>query len=338
MKGVEHKATELLVTDAERTTKLHELLGSRFSNHGQLFLPTFPVYESLNTDEGLQQLAKDFCRWLGYKPSQLTVAYRPVTNGRNAVVDAASIIVNSEFRDHPLVTAGILSLAVLQFVIEHHHYIPDDRFIEVASIESGLGLWVINAFQPKRTKREKLYHMLDGNWLQLEGLQLNAISQGEYLRSFTLYTSANRHFPEEYGRSISKRTLHLLPSTPSTAQIIPLSEPSSTRAHIKGANGLWMRIIVLSLIVAALAIFTLLFVSQRSRPINFDETRDAQALLTIKTSWDNCIKQAATQQNTYDPNDLFMTRQIDATKTRCESLRNQYNEAVSHYQTNYPIK
>jgi hypothetical protein len=335
MKGEEHTKSELLVTDDERIAKLHSLLGSRFSKHGQLLLPTFTQYETLPSDEGLQALAKELCRWLGYKPRSLTVKYGPTNVSTYSIVNSDEITVNQIFRDHPLVTGGILATAVIRFVLEHHHYIADDRFIEVSTIETGLGLWMINAFQPRLTKREKFYHMLDGNWMQLEGYQLRATSAGEYIRQFTIFASNNRHFPEDYGRGITKRGVHLLPPTPSTTKIIPLPEPTATIKHIQDANKLWIKILLLSASAAAVIIFALLLLTPKSSPIPYEQTRDTQALRVIKDSLDQCIQQASDQQSTYDPNDLFMTRQIDATKTRCESLRNQYNDTLSLYEINY---
>lgn len=335
MKGEEHTKTELLVTDEERIAKLYVLLGTRFSHHGQLLLPTFRQYEALSTDEGLRALAKEFCRWLGYKPQSLIVKFGEVKSDVSYAITPDSITINYAFRDHPLVTGGLLATAVLRFVLEHHHYAPDDRFIEVATVEAGLGLWVINAFKPRLSRREKLYHMLDGNWTQLEGFQLKAMTAGEYIRQFTIFARNNRHFPEEYGRSISKRSIHLIPSTPSMTKIIPLPEPSTTSKHRRNANSLWIKIALLSASAAAITIFGLLILGHRTTSTSYEQTRDAQALRVIKASLDTCIEQASDQQSSYDPNDLFMTRQIDATKTRCESLRNQYNDLLSLYEINY---
>ena|ERR1700741_4192332 len=334
MKGVA-KTAELLVTDAERTTKLHDLLGSRFTNHGQLLLPTFRQYEDLHDDEGLTKLVKDMCRWLGYKPRTLECIFGKTDQHAYYVVTDTSIVIHEDFKEHPLVTGGIVACAVLRFVLQHHHFESNARFIEVATIETGLSLWMINAFQPKHNRRERFYHMLDGSWLQLEGLQLQAMSIGEYLRLFSIFTTANHLFPEDYGRAVSKRNIHLLPTTPSTQKIIPLTEPSATLAHRHEANGLWARILLLSLIAAAVVVFGFFIWGHRSHPISAEQTRDADAVRVIKASLDSCIKEASDKQSNYDPNDLFMTRQIDATKVRCESLRNQYNEALDHYEKNY---
>ncbi len=335
MKGVAKKV-ELLVTDTERTTKLHELLGKRFTNHGQLLLPTFGQYEALTSDEGLLALTKDMCRWLGYKPRSLHVRFGVVTNSSHAHVEPDLITINQDFKNHPLVTGGILARAVIEFVAGHHHFIADERFIEVNTIESGLGLWLINAFQPKASKREKLYHLLDSTWLQHEGLQLQTMSVAEYLRQFTIFTSVNHLFPEDYGRNISKRSSHLLPATSSATKITPMLEPSTTLTHVKNANGLWLRIGLLASTLAIVCITGVVLWTQRNTPIPHDQTRDSASLRVIKSSLSDCIQMASDQQSKLDPNDLFMTRQIDATKARCESLRNQYNDALSTYEDNYP--
>jgi hypothetical protein len=335
MKGVDQTKTELLVTEDENIAKLHQLLGSRFTNHGKLFLPTFHHYEALSTDGGLHDLAKDICRWLGYKPRSLEVKFGETKASTYYEEDTETITINKHFTNHPLVTGGILAFAVLNFVMQHHHYAADDRFIEIASAEAGLGLLVINAFQPRLTKREKFYHMIDGNWFQLEGLVLKTMTNEEYVRQFSIFATTNRLFPEDYGHSATKRALHLLPSTPSTTKIIPMPEPSALITHRRNANSLWTKIILLSASAAAIVIFALLLVTGKPTVITHDQTRDNESLRVIKTSLNECLLRASEQQSTYDPNDIFMARQIDATKTRCESLRNQYTDALSQYETNY---
>jgi hypothetical protein len=325
---------ELLVTDDELIAKLHELLGSRFSNHGQLMIPSFQQYEALSSDNGLDVLAKDMCRWLGFKPRKLTVTYGKISETYYSV-DSEAIIINETFREHPLVTGGILASAVLSFVLSHHHYTPNSRFIEVTTIEAGLGLWIINALRPRLSHREKLYHMIDGNWEQLEGLQLQSMNNGDYVRLFSIYTSTNRLFPEDYGGGVTKRSLHLLPPTPSATKIVPLVEPTAVITHVQNANKLWIKICLLSASAAAVVVFGLLIWGHRPTPVSSQQTNDSESLRVIKQSLAECIKHASEQQSTYDPNDLFLTRQIDATKTRCESLRNQYNDALSLYEGNY---
>lgn len=335
MKGVGQKKAEVLVTSDERTAKLYDLLGSRFTNHGQLLIPTYSQYESLSNTDGLLAVAKEFCRWLGYKPRSLDVQYGVLPKNAYYQINASTISINRVYAGHPYVVGGILACAVLGFILEHHDYAADDLLIETSTIETGLGLWVINALQPKLKHLEKIYHIIDGNWEHLEGLQLQTMSVSEYIRDFTIFTSEHRHFPEDYGRGVSKRSLHLLPATPSTIQIIPLAQPSVTHTHKSKANALWTKIIILSLIVATISVFGLVIWDQRTRPTPYEETRDAQSLRVIKSSLSECIQTASKQESTYDPNDLFMTRQVDATKTRCESLRNQYNDALSTYETNY---
>jgi hypothetical protein len=335
MKGAAHTNTELLVTEDENVAKLHQLLGSRFTNHGQLLLPTFRQYEALSNDEGLQALAKDICRWLGYKPRSLHVMFGETAATAYFSVTTDTITINKQFMDHPLVTGGILAFAVTQFVMQHHHYTPNDKFIEVASIETGLGILIINALKPRLSRSEKFYHMLDGSWLQLEGLRLQSMTDGEYLRAFSIFATTHRLFPEDYGRSVTKRALHLLPSTPSTTKIIPLPDPSALISHQQNAKNLWIRICLLSATAAAIVLFGFILLSHPTKSVSFEQTRDSESLRIIKTSLNDCIEQASEQQSTYDPNDLFMTRQIDATKTRCESLRNQYNDALSLYESNY---
>jgi len=336
MKGVDHKTNDLLVTGDEQTTKLLDLLGKRFTNHGQLLLPTYNQYELLGDDEGLQALAKEFHRWLGYKPHSVHVTY---STGKKSLqpmtVTSEEIIIDSQYRNHPLVVGGMLALGVLSQIMAKHHYMADERFIENATIQTGLGLWVINAFRPRTSRRESMYHMLDGAWLQHEGLQLGVLTKGQYLQEFSIFTSQHRLFPEEYLRGVSKRNFYLLPPVTSNHKPTPLPEPTSTHNHLAAARTMWIKLGLVALIISSGVAFGIFIWSGRDQGPPVDQIRDKNALQVIKTSLDDCTKHASDQLSTYDPNDLFMTRQVDATKSRCESLRNQYNDALDTYQTTY---
>ena len=333
MKGVEPITTTLLVTNDEQTAQLFEVLGKRFTNHGQLLLPTYQQYELLADDTGLQALAKEFYRWLGYKPHSLNITYGETKQPVD--ITAKTMVVDQEYKNHPLVVGGLVALAVMRQIMTKHHYGASDRFIENATIQTGLGLWIINAFKPHTTHNEALYHMIDGAWLQHEGLQLDALTKGQYLQEFTMFTSQHRVFPEDYLRGISKRSRHLLPSTISTDKVVSLAEPTATAKHLRAGRLMWAKLIMIMLTASLILTFGLvLLVNQEAKP-NLDQARDKKALSVIKTSLDDCAKQASDQLSTSDPNDLFMTRQADAIKSRCESLRNQYNDALDTYQTTY---
>lgn len=332
MKGEEHSASQL-VTDSERVVQLHQIVGSRFTNHGKLLVPTLRQYEALENEEGLLSLSKDFCRWLGYKPRHLRVSFAQIS--QPVSVDKDSIKINELFKGHPLTIGGLLALATLEHVFKHHHYTADDRFREVASIETGLGLWVINALRPVRSKRETIYHMLDGAWLQLEGIGLQAISASEYIRQFTIFTSQHCIFPEDYAIGLSRRNQYWLPKTPGTEIRRYLPEPSATHEHIKNANALWAKLLLIALILGSSLTFGLFLWTQRTHTVPYEQVNAEHSLQTIRQSLNECINKASEQQSSYDPNDLFMTRQIDATKSRCESLRNQYNDALDRYQKTY---
>ena len=333
MKGAAATKSELLVTDTERVAKLRELLGHRFTNQGQLLVPTFRQYEALDNDDGLLLLAKEICRWIGYKPHVLTVTYRQ--HESQSIVTKDTISINQDFRDHPLATGGILVLATLRFIFAQKHYIPDERFIEVASIETGLGLWIMNSFPHIRSHRERLYHMLDGAWLQLEGVQLQAMTTAEYVRQFGIFTSQNRLFPEDYTKGITSRNRYVVPTHPSGSPLVFLPEPSATKQHIKKANAAWIRIFLIALIASTGFVFSIFLWTHRSTQVSTDQLNAKRSLQVIKESLTKCINQASDQQNTADPNDLFATRRIDAIKSRCESLRNQYNDELDSYQQNY---
>lgn len=333
MKGAANNPIELLITDEERAVKLDELLGERFTERGRQHMPTLNVYETLDTNEGLQALAKDFCRWLGIKPHHLKVQFSDESYQPAPLIHTEHVItIDRQFIGHPLTVGGFVALGIIQYFIRHHKdYQTGDDFIEFASVHTGLGSWVLNALRPKMSKRESIYHIIDGGWLQREGLQLSSYTPQEYARQYMRYVHAYAIHPADYLKGVSNRIRYLLPKDPTPA----LADPTITRKHLHRANTMWLRLSIWAVIPAVITVIALYVWSQRvvTSP---DKSRDFTALQVLEQSYKACDQRASEQLSEYDPNDIFLARQVDDTKSRCESLRNEYNYALDQYQKSYP--
>lgn len=336
--GENTTGTSLLLTDDERRAKLDTLLAHRFTERGQLQLPNTQNYNSLSTDKGLQAVGVEMCRWLGLKPNGLKIQF---TNDRAAPsytynVKDKTISIRNQYVHHPYTVGGLLALATISYFIERYdHQTPDRPLIEFATIETGLSLWILNALRPKLNFRQKMYHLLDSAWFHADGLQLSHYSPSQYAERTALYARDNRISEETYIPHVLKRCQYLLPNFTVKKVMRHLQESNASIRNKKAANMLWAKIVLTASIIAAGV--TLGIYAHTIRP-TIDSTAQVAArdnIFSLKSAYNTCITEAFRQQNTHDPNDLFMTRQVDAKKAECESRRNEYNYAVDQYESIY---
>lgn len=324
-----------LLTDEGRQARLDTLLAGRFRQRGKLHLPTTVQYDALATNEGLLQTAKDMCRWLGVKPSGLQVRY---TKQTSAVTYADHILsINEQYRLHPYAVGTLLALGTVEYFLSRYDtaQAADRGFIEYTTLHTGLGLWVLNGSSPKTSQPEKLYHAFDGRWFHNEGISLLAYTPAQYGSEVAQYAHANRIAPQTYVPHVSPRSRHILPNLVLADTARSLTEPHIVYMHKKQARLLWIKLMLIIMTFALATTVAAYSLAQHSPTTDPIQIQAADNLTLTKKSLDECVGKAMQQQDTYDPNDIFMTRQIDATKAQCESLRNQYNHAVSDYRDKY---
>jgi hypothetical protein len=324
-----------LLTDDDRRAHLHTLLAHRFKAHEQIQLPTLEQYNNLHSDEGLKAAGYEMCRQLGFKPSGLKIHYGEdlLQSGFSVTHTSKTILISPLFKQHPYACGAELVLAVVSYVLEHlAHRLPDRDFTEFATIESGLGLWIVNALRPQLSLRQKIFHLLDSSWFHSEGIQLVAYSPKQYVERFVSYTHENHITADTYLPYVLPRVRYLFPEFILSQSARHLPEATVSLHHKRSANLLWLKIILISLITACGISLGVYISASQPDQVNPEIERRHQIAQDLKKSYDECQNEASKQQSTFDPNDLFLTRQVDDTKTRCESLRNQYNYAVDQYQ------
>lgn len=333
MKGAETKGQTLL-TDGELRDQLTATLRSGFTQHGNISVPTTAQYNLLATDQGLQSVFNDICRWLGAKPSGVTAAYS--TDQTAPLYAHNSVLIPAYHQAQPYAAGALLVFAALQYYCDRYtHNIPGQEFIEFASIETGLGLWVLNGLPPKPKPYHGLYHIYADHHAHRSGVTLQRYTAQLYAHQVAAYAHNNHVLPEQYLGGISPTHTYMLPHVVTHTTTKTLPQPWAITEHHKTIKRLWIRCIVIaSIFAASITVGVLLYAN--TRPIITDEQVQSQQMLLIKkASLDACLTKAAEQQNTFDPNDFALTRQIDATKSRCESLRNEYNFALTAHKTTY---
>ncbi len=334
MKGEETFAS--LLTDDERMARLQQLLGERFENRGKLSMPTTDTYNQLSDDDGLQKFTLDMFRWLGIKPRRLTVSYsNEVPAQRHARVDEHSIAIPLVYKQHPYMAAACAVFGVLRYVGQRYDHETNDTFIEFASIHTGLGLWVLNALRPSLHWHERMYHMIDGGWFRHEGITLSAYNPYQYGEHVAAYAHDNRVQAEDYVPGVSQHSRYALPQAVLRHSRRTLVEPHVVYQHSRAATVMWIKILLLAVTLALVTIIGVSIWAQRTQPITNEQLQAEYSIKVIKNAHAVCQQQALDQLSTNDPQDLFLARQVEATTSRCESLRNQYNYALDEYNQRY---
>lgn len=331
MGGTEYQQ---LLTDDEKRAYLHEIFGHRFTHQGKLQLPELDQYNSIHTNEGLQQVGIAMCRWIGLRVSGLTFQFSDSVHRFDVDLKSKSILVHSSFKKHPYSCGAILALTVITYALQKTgHEATNDATTEFGSIELGLGLWVVNALYPDIKHTHKIYHILNAAWDQREFVTLQNYSAQSYANSVIKFAHDNRIPAEDYLPYIPKRCRHLLPELITSHSERYLPETNAALNHKKSVRLFWTKIALVALVLASsISLAVYIGATQQSTDT---AARDQQIskIDSLRSKYNDCEQEASHQQSTYDPNDLFMTRQVDATKARCESLRNQYNYAIDQYKT-----
>lgn len=323
-----------LLTDEARRAHIHALFGHRFTMQGKLQLPQLAAYNRLGTAEGLSELGTQICRWLGLKPNGLHIQfadkYSPA--GYSIDIKAKQILVDAGYRKHPYSCGAVLALALTAYAItKASKEEPDQDLTELATIELGIGLWIVNALAPKISRYRQVYHLIDSSWHGKETVSLSAFSNAQYIEAVVQYAHENRIAADEYLPHIPKRSQLLIPEFTRKQSSRYLPETRMAHQHKKAARIFWIKVGLASLVIASglsLAIYAASINTAQSDPRIQEQLRTIE---TLRTQYTDCQSEASKQQSDYDPNDLFLTRQVDATKARCESLRNQYNYAIDQY-------
>lgn len=326
--------TSALLTDEERRAYIQKALGHRLQKPGQLFLPTAQLYDALITESGIHHLLIELCRWLGVKPGSIEVSFKEI-NG-DFIVDGKMIYVAKQYQGHPFITGSVLSLTALAFALSRHGTnLPDRNLLELASIETGLGILIVNGLPPKLSFFQSTYHIIADDWQHREGFPLLAYQKSHYAHLLAEWAHTNRIPSEEYLPHVQGSSRHLFPSHIASQSIASLPEPTVIHARHHAARLFWLKLLVMAAILAMTTASILYFWAQRQPVVSAEQQEAKQSLRIMKRSYDACILKATGQRNSYDPDDLLLERQIEATQSKCESLRNEYNHALDQYQLLY---
>lgn len=319
--------SEVLLTQEAKLALFRKIFDGKLVHRGKLFRPTVEFYDQLGSNEELTAAAKQIYRWLGIKPYTLTVSFSEHSGIR---VGHDRIEIPAHFQGFPYQSATCLALGVMRHVIAYRfrHHEVDDAFIEFATLESGLGIIVINGLCGTHSLSTRTYHFIQKHPGAHHLPNLSEYSRTDYAHEVVEYALRYR-VPAEgwypYVNNSARRLLRI--KVTRSPHVLPLQE----RAYRHHSRQWWTKLWLYATLAAILITSALFILSQRPwspSPTAADRYHD---ITVLESSVRICEKQVVALQNAADVNEIFNDININATKSRCQSLRNSYNYSVKLY-------
>lgn len=319
--------SEALLTHEAKLAKFQKIFGEKLTHRGKLFRPTVEFYNRFENDYELTESAKVIYKWLGYKPYKVSAAF---SEGNDIRVSQDHIEIPKYYQDFPYQAAACLSLGILrQLIIFRLSYDEaDDSFIEFASIESGLGIAILNGLHGKRSFFSLVNHSLHMRWSAHHDISLSDFSANEYANSLVDYAVMYRLPAEAWYPYISNEARALLPVKLKHA---PHAHPITIRRHKRESTRWWTKLWLIATIAGVLFSLVGFLLSQFAPQPSPAAVQHGHILAILEDSVRICDKAVKEQQNNANLNDIFNDMSINETKSRCQSLRNKYNYYAGLY-------
>lgn len=152
------------VTKSEKLQLIEALL-TEFPHKGKLYLRGHQSKPVLD-EENLQVIAKQFCMWLGLKPSNLSVrfAHLPGAVYRYSVHDYAHVVTIDEcLAPKPLLCAALVARGCSEYYLRRRRYSPlesehaHNELIDLTTVHLGFGITTLNG-TPRSSRHSSRFH------------------------------------------------------------------------------------------------------------------------------------------------------------------------------------
>ncbi len=318
-----------LLTQDAKITRIKKLLPRSLST-GRFFIPDDAFYAIPKDDSGLRSQAKQISMWIGFKPAGLDIRFSPLIDNDGCFTvkeGKPTILIHSRYVSNPYASAALLAEYLLSYYLEHRKNIKltdiDDRqsLVILAVVYSGLGLVALNkvtSFSREHYPRlHSLFHIRSN------------IGDPE-----SRYKNLVKQFAKDYGLEISSYTKYLCPwalrnlglkrsVSSNVANYVRLSERRCRHAYTTLVGSL---LVVISGILLTNTIFNI-----NSMALSPSLRHQKEEIDIVRSAYEACIDTVTRKQHVYSQNDFFIVRNIEADRTRCNSLSNQYNQRVERY-------
>lgn len=305
-----------LLTHADKIKKIEEVFsGIRYM--ADIFLPDDEFYGQIITVEDPERMADILFKWLGIKHRSVQFHIDP--NQEQLIVYSHKKNTSQISLGLPVLEDPLLCGAAVAHAIVHHLLIgrakislgdhdENEALADLGTIYAGFGVLILNS-------------------LDTVQVPLGSMAVANYASEFMDYCNEHRIVNSVWQP-------YVLPSVAteylSSRSAIKKLKPFIRRRLITQRTKkrkLVLGLVMSGLIVIGISIFTL------TRPTglspDLQEKRDAIAIL--RSQIEQCHNLVKYKQQKWDQSDIFIQRQIDADRTRCESLTSRYNYELNDY-------
>lgn len=288
-----------------------------FHRKSELLLPDDELYPKVINDASINRAAKKILVWLGVKPK--TAAFTSAKNTDN------NFPIPQDFLDNPYELAGFLALACVRKLLDKKSIAYDAELEELLIIELGLGMLIVNTIGSSNDARQKTRRILglSPNNSHL----LRYYSANEFMRRFRDYITLNELHPAPVYEHTTPWGQRLL--------LLPHITPKKEEPYVVSSNKQLqtVRQKIIGVIVCGILMVSLFgaVYSQRSRSLSPELQSQKEVIETLNVAHSKCQETLRTKARTYDSNDIFMDRQLDAHASRCTSIKNKHDFYVRDY-------
>lgn len=310
----------------EETQFLEQYFNTDHRDKHALFLPTATFYDKLQTNQGLTDAALELCRWIGIKPQKLRVQY-----GAHKSSDPKTIMLNQNLIYFPYHAAQQLAVDVIQLLLVQKRYTdqPSRSLLEHATIYLGLSAITLNALYYTENIADK-WHRVSKYHITDKPYTLVSYSPETYLAAFIQHCKVRRINCTGLRAHLNGPAAKRLP-----AELLGKNHgytdslnPKSVQ-HIKQSSLINFSQFLLITCLIGIAISSSIYLWQQSPKTNKDEIAAIQQQLrSLNEQYVQCSRAAQDLQNTYNGDDIFIERRIDAIRNECQSIKNQFNDKV----------
>lgn len=319
------KATATALSRQEMLDLIEEHVVHHMPDYGSLMALSSRDYDALNSEHGVQALITKTYRWLGSKPTKVTV-----TKDQKSTPSSHTFIINPYDQEQPYVLASHAVLFALKNTLIKRLGNPvSDDMLEIASIQTGLGLIVMNALVTPDTALHLWHHGKRSGSHHIYHLQTMTVSA--YAEELATYAHTHTIRAQTLLAGLHKATHQHMPKYYTHHQVAPLAAPNLVVHKQRHARFALIRVSLLALLIALISCIGIYLNSQQPyRPST--EARDQfNKIQSLEYQYNYCKNYLQEQQNNYNQSDISTESNLAQLAQDCDSLKKQYNYHVSTY-------
>jgi hypothetical protein len=324
-------ATEILLTPADERKKIRELLGRQFDHAGKLFKPDGDFYE-LADDENLQQSARQLFMWLGIKPGHLEIKYGQLPQPGIYTEDPGMrrIIINQKLASYPFQCAAVLTHLVMHSIVAgKRRYVLSDpieneTFINLAIIESGMALAVVNGLSPVhlwQKLRLKSDISPDSLFPRLD----------VFMDNFAYYIQSFRIHHEEYANHLAPWVEKLLPTELYERLVVRNPRPEFINKATNFKQRLFIKFVTFIFTMLLVLVAGYFMSTDREQQLSAEQQHQLERISKLKNEYNVCMEKFRYKQRTLNHNDIYQEQVINSELAKCTSIRNEHNSLVGTF-------